>query len=187
MSLRSPPSEQLEQVLRSACSDLGRRIRGGENCSAEEYLARHPELAANPDLGLELIYTEYVVRSELNQHVSYDDWVTRFPQWRSDLEQLIEVHQQICGDLGGSTFVAEQVETKLTPQGVPIVTASPIGTGRRVGNYELVEEIGRGGMGVVYRARQVGLNRHVALKMVLSGDFASARELKRFQIEAEAA
>src|SRR5262245_5976766 len=182
MSLSSPPSEQLEQLLRSACSDLGRRIRAGESCSAEQYLARHPELATHPDLAIELIYTEYVVRSELNQHVSYDDWATRFPQWRSDLEQLIEVHQQVCGDVGAATtFVADQVVTRVTPAGVPIVTSDSVGAGRRVGNYDLVEEIGRGGMGVVYRACQVGLNRQVALKMVLSGDFASARELKRFQ------
>ena len=57
----------------------------------------------------------------------------------------------------------------------------------RFGRYELLEEIGRGGMGIVYRARDLALNRLVALKMILSGQFASEREVKRFQIEAEAA
>jgi tRNA A-37 threonylcarbamoyl transferase component Bud32 len=67
-----------------------------------------------------------------------------------------------------------------------ILPAAPAGTSIEVPGYEVLRELGRGTMGVVYQARHQKLHRQVALKMILAGSHAGAAELARFQTEAEA-
>ena len=89
-------------------------------------------------------------------------------------------------DAGLTTDMGARPRFDDTANGAGASVSLPGGTRvRYFGDYELVKELGRGGMGVVYMARQIRLNRSVALKMIRSAALASDDEVRRFQNEAE--
>jgi tetratricopeptide (TPR) repeat protein len=147
----------------------------GEPLPVETYLQRHPALNADRELVLDLICHELLLRTQRGDSPDPDEYLRRFPELAEDLRAQFDVRRAL----------SEEGEDLAT-----IVGAVPeIGCGRatplRVAEYEVLKELGRGGMGVVYLARHVGLKRLVALKMIQSPAHACPRQLARFRGEAE--
>lgn len=95
---------------------------------------------------------------------------------------------QLAPTLAMSPGDRERYEKPAAPTTAPSAQpASSTGTLAAFGDYEILSTIARGGMGIVYKARQKKLNRIVAVKMILSGQFADQQEVERFYVEAEAA
>jgi serine/threonine-protein kinase len=151
------PSASDDERLAQIVSDLTDRIRRGESPNLEAFVQQHPDLETE----LKQVWPALVLAEELAKPP---------PDRRSKIEDR------------GSKIQVQSVQSSILD---PRSSISPLP--RMFGDYELLEEIGRGGMGVVYKARQKSLNRIVALKMILRGELASASDLVRFRAEAESA
>jgi serine/threonine protein kinase/WD40 repeat protein len=131
---------------------------------------------------LELIYLEFVMLRERGREPTVEQYQSRFPELSDEIQSLLEVDSVIGVGMEPTTTVRDDARDDTHR---PLRT---LGGGQQVlGPYRLIEVIGRGGMGVVYRAVQEGLNRTVALKTlnILASLEQSARD--RFQTEASLA
>jgi WD40 repeat protein/Tfp pilus assembly protein PilF len=162
--------------------DQCRRWQQGDAVRVEAYLEQHPELREDGDALLDLVFNEVLLREERGEIPAIADYAERFPWLAGQLRVHFDVHefaQAPSPDPSALTVNAAVVRDR---------RSEPTATRElpEVPGYEVVAEIGRGGMGVVYQAWQTSLHRLTALKMLLAGEYAGPQHLARFQTEAEA-
>jgi tetratricopeptide (TPR) repeat protein len=150
--------------------DLEFRLDAGEAPRVELYLSRYPELGEDIEIVRELLAAEYRFRRLSEHDLGFAEYRRRFPQFGPTLENWLAAAPE-------STHIEAsaprpRAETAQFPTDLP--------------DYRILGRLGRGGMGIVYEALQISLNRVVALKMIRAGVDAGPDELARFQIEAEA-
>lgn len=204
-SLSASLSDQIEMLA----GELRSRWKSGKRVGVEQLGTAFEQVAKNEEQLLDLVYHEVLIREEFGEKPTLEEFVTRFPQHVERLQRLFAVHGAIeddgwdeeldsaFADQAG-TMTGEDANERHAPSSTELGEG---GDRKRLHwprksrdsrpvepppGYELLEEIGRGGMAVVFRAKQQILNRVVALKMLLAGGVASKEVLARVQQEARA-
>jgi predicted ATPase/tRNA A-37 threonylcarbamoyl transferase component Bud32 len=149
--------------------ELEFRLKAGEFVRVEEYLVRYPKLTDDVAVVLDLIAAEHELRGRQERDLALDEYLQRFPQYRTMLPERIQ-RRTVLGS--GSPRSREDDRSDVLPE---------------VDGYEVESLLGHGGMGIVYKARQKSLDRFVALKFLREGCERDAKWLARFRREARTA
>jgi serine/threonine protein kinase len=177
-----PPGPERDDLLPHLVAvELHRRCTGGEAVKVEDYLARFPTLAEQPAAVVELLAIEY--RHRLPPPTT-DELQRRFPDHVSALAARLGTASTTLPTADSSVSAEPQtVSAAGEPKAAHAKAESALPV---VPSYEIIKELGHGGMGVVYLAWQTSLKRLVALKRIRVSDHADERARARFRTEAEA-
>jgi hypothetical protein len=143
-------------------------------------MARQPDDSAARDQRVQAILHDYLVALDKGQAPDRDEIFRQHPELADELRVLFADQDQM--DAPARSLRATPVapigvsEPPTTPPDETRAPEAALGPVRSFGDYELLEEIARGGMGIVHRARQVSLNRVVALKIILAGQLSNSAD-----------
>ena len=179
------PRERADVLL----IDQHHRHQTGSPLAVEAYFRGFPEVAADPELKLDLVFGELRLAARgRGEAADIDQVIARFPDLEEELIRQIEV----AGLLEDWTEESPQGPgAHSIDGGVPVASRQPPGpsspgSASATRDLEILERLGHGGMGVVYRARQVRLDRVVAVKMIRASAHADPERLARFRTEVQA-
>ena len=197
--LPSDPELRRKAIVELVCMELERRLMAAEAVRCEEYFARFPELAADRDAAVSMIAAEFQQRLKREPELAADEFIRRFPQIAPEIAQRLSSppaphprpralrlncphchnpiqivddspsEEVVCPSCGSSFHLDRDQTVSWSPEHLP-----------KLGKFELLEAVGRGAFGTVYRAKDTELDRIVAVKMPRSGSFATKEDEDRF-------
>jgi eukaryotic-like serine/threonine-protein kinase len=183
------------RVIDEICDRFEADHRAGRPLDLASYLSEAP-LGGEAVLFQELLNLELEFRHGNGEQPDARSYHQQFPELGSAIEAAFQAwHDRLtiarCSesltDRGAGTALPARDPKAARTEKAPWAELTFVtGNEAVLPGYELLGELGRGGMGVVLKARQVALNRYVAIKLIKSGAFATENELRRFQNETEA-
>ena len=199
-------SDNLDLLVELLQIEFEYRIKSGDEIEIDSYLDRFPELESRKSAVLDLLLSVYELSPNEETVLNVDKMLTRFPTFREDFFARVKDRSggpgffkrvilrlncphchapltiedsnagddtAICATCGSSFEIDKQREVSWAPEKLP-----------SLGKFHLIESVGRGAFGTVYRARDTELDRNVAVKIPRSGRFSTDEDEDRFVREA---